>query len=664
MSQVGAFFDVDRTLVVLQHRPAVPAGPAAARRDLVLPGAAGAGLDGQVPPVADRPAVGGRPGRRRRWRGWVERDFAERCRRWVEDDVLPLIVPGRPRRDRAPPRRGARAGDPVVVADLRHPADRRGAGHRGGDLDPVRGRRRRSSPAGWSGPACVGQGKVHWAEDLGARRAARSRRRAGSTPIRTPTCRCWSGSATAWWSTRTRACKRAAKRRGWPVQDWRQAAAPAAARRRPARERLFGPLVHAGGAAAAGPGAGGGRRPRRRDHRSRSSTRRRKPRRRSSPRERAVVCGLGVVEAVFTRFDWRTRVRMKVADGDPVAPGDGGGDRARAGGGAAGRRADGAELPAAPVGDRHADPGVRGARPRAPSCASPTRARRRPGCGALEKYAVRVGGGVEPPRRPGVGHPDQGQPRRAGRLGARGGPAGARQRAAQRCASAVEVDTLAQLDEAIEAGAEGILLDNFQVRDMAEAVKRVRERRPQHGDRGVGRRDARPHPRDQQDRRRRHLRSASLTHSARAINFSCEIRPVEGARARRLHAQPSLAGPPPLDRRVRRRSMDEAALARALHTRWLGRAFEWHARVRVDQRSGGRARRGPGAPAGLVIVADAQTGGRGRLGRSWHSPAGREPLLLDPAAAGAAAGGDPAAHAAGGRGGRGRARGAWPRSRG
>ena len=39
-------------------------------------------------------------------------------------------------------------------------------------------------------------------------------------------------------------------------------------------------------------------------------------------RERAVVCGLGVVEAVFTRFDWRTRVRSKVADGDRVQPGE------------------------------------------------------------------------------------------------------------------------------------------------------------------------------------------------------------------------------------------------------------------------------------------------------------------------------------------------------
>ena len=37
--------------------------------------------------------------------------------------------------------------------------------------------------------------------------------------------------------------------------------------------------------------------------------------------ERGVVCGLGLMEAVFTRFDWRTRVRAKVADGDPVSKG-------------------------------------------------------------------------------------------------------------------------------------------------------------------------------------------------------------------------------------------------------------------------------------------------------------------------------------------------------
>jgi BirA family biotin operon repressor/biotin-[acetyl-CoA-carboxylase] ligase len=66
--------------------------------------------------------------------------------------------------------------------------------------------------------------------------------------------------------------------------------------------------------------------------------------------------------------------------------------------------------------------------------------------------------------------------------------------------------------------------------------------------------------------------------------------------------------------------MDEAELAARLQTRWLGRAFEWHASCgSTNDLAAERAR--AGAPAGLVIVADAQTSGRGRLGRSWHSPA-------------------------------------------
>ena len=67
--------------------------------------------------------------------------------------------------------------------------------------------------------------------------------------------------------------------------------------------------------------------------------------------------------------------------------------------------------------------------------------------------------------------------------------------------------------------------------------------------------------------------------------------------------------------------MDQAStLAARLHTRWLGRAFEWHAECgSTNDLAAERAR--AGAPAGLVIVADAQTAGRGRLGRTWHSPA-------------------------------------------
>jgi len=93
----------------------------------------------------------------------------------------------------------------------------------------------------------------------------------------------------------------------------------------------------------------------------------------------------------------------------------------------------------------------------------------------------------------------------------------------------VEVDTLPQLDEALEAGAEGILLDNFQVRDMAEAVKRVRERRPQvviEASGGVTLDRIHDISKTGVDV----VSIGSITHSARAVDYSCEIRPTDGAR--------------------------------------------------------------------------------------------------------------------------------------
>ena len=75
-----------------------------------------------------------------------------------------------------------------------------------------------------------------------------------------------------------------------------------------------------------------------------------------------------------------------------------------------------------------------------------------------------------------------------------------------------------------------------------------------------------------------------------------------------------------------------ACLADRLQTRWVGRAFEWHAECHsTNDLAAERAR--AGAPTGLVIAADAQTAGRGRLGRTWHSPAAENlyfSLLLRP----------------------------------
>ena len=95
----------------------------------------------------------------------------------------------------------------------------------------------------------------------------------------------------------------------------------------------------------------------------------------------------------------------------------------------------------------------------------------------------------------------------------------------------VEVDDLAdQLEEAMEAGAEAILLDNFRpARHRRGGEPRPRARGPQvivEVSGGVT-----------LDRMREMAKAGvdvismgALTHSARAVNFSCEIRPGEGGR--------------------------------------------------------------------------------------------------------------------------------------
>jgi BirA family transcriptional regulator, biotin operon repressor / biotin---[acetyl-CoA-carboxylase] ligase len=61
-------------------------------------------------------------------------------------------------------------------------------------------------------------------------------------------------------------------------------------------------------------------------------------------------------------------------------------------------------------------------------------------------------------------------------------------------------------------------------------------------------------------------------------------------------------------------------------TRWLGRRVEVH--DEVDSTNTIAEQRGiDGAPDGLVVLADRQTAGRGRLGRSFFSPGGRSLYL-------------------------------------
>jgi len=108
------------------------------------------------------------------------------------------------------------------------------------------------------------------------------------------------------------------------------------------------------------------------------------------------------------------------------------------------------------------------------ACITDTR-KTTPGLRALERYAVRVGGGKN--HRDNLGAAVL---IKDNHVAACGGvaPAIARARAAAPHTSriACEVDSLEQLDEALAAGADVVLLDNMETPVLAEAVKRTRGR--------------------------------------------------------------------------------------------------------------------------------------------------------------------------------------------
>jgi BirA family biotin operon repressor/biotin-[acetyl-CoA-carboxylase] ligase len=79
--------------------------------------------------------------------------------------------------------------------------------------------------------------------------------------------------------------------------------------------------------------------------------------------------------------------------------------------------------------------------------------------------------------------------------------------------------------------------------------------------------------------------------------------------------------------------LDATELGPHLHGTW--RRVEWHAEVDSTQEVA-RALARAGAEEGTIVVAETQTAGRGRLGRTWHSPPGTNlycSVLLRPALA-------------------------------
>jgi HAD superfamily hydrolase (TIGR01490 family) len=217
MSRIGAFFDVDRTLVAcntgrlflrdLRRRGeisflrAVRALGWMAKYHLSL-------IDLQV--IAARIAE--------QMRGKSESEFAERCRRWVEDEVLPLVVPGALRQIERHRAEGhvlaVLSSSPTYVT--RPLAQTLGIEEVLSTTFEVQDDRFTGRLVG---PACVGLGKIHWAETLRERLKVDLSQswfytdsytdlpmleRVGNQVIVNPDPR----------------LRMAAKKRGWPVQDW------------------------------------------------------------------------------------------------------------------------------------------------------------------------------------------------------------------------------------------------------------------------------------------------------------------------------------------------------------------------------------------------------------------------------------------------------------
>ena len=141
-----------------------------------------------------------------------------------------------------------------------------------------------------------------------------------------------------------------------------------------------------------------------------------------------------------------------------------------------------------------------------------------PGLRALEKYAVRIGGGGN--HRSGL---DDGILIKDNHITAAGG-VGAALAAARRGAPhglriEIECATLAQVDEALAAGAEAILLDNMPVAQLAEAVRHIGGRAVSEASGGVTLETIRAIAETGVDL----ISVGALTHSAPAIAISMKI---------------------------------------------------------------------------------------------------------------------------------------------
>ncbi len=145
-----------------------------------------------------------------------------------------------------------------------------------------------------------------------------------------------------------------------------------------------------------------------------------------------------------------------------------------------------------------------------------------PGLRSLEKYAVRIGGGENHRMDLGTGiliKDNHLAALRGQGLNIKEIVARARQNAAQRLVVEVEVGTVQEALEAVEAGADIVMLDNMDTEDMREAVKSIHGRALVEASGGITLDNVRTVAETGVDL----ISIGALTHSVKALDISLEL---------------------------------------------------------------------------------------------------------------------------------------------
>ncbi len=145
-----------------------------------------------------------------------------------------------------------------------------------------------------------------------------------------------------------------------------------------------------------------------------------------------------------------------------------------------------------------------------------------PGLRSLEKHAVKAGGGENHRMSLGDGiliKDNHLAALRSQGLDIKEIVAKARQNSPQRLSVEVEVETVAEALEAVEAGADTVMLDNMSLEDMREAVKSIHGGALVEASGGITLDNVRPVAETGVD----FISIGALTHSVRALDISLEL---------------------------------------------------------------------------------------------------------------------------------------------